>query len=50
MLMQIQNYFQIEMTRIDTTDWDLVEETVKKVIKSSRADPNFKPPTQDNNM
>ncbi|KAL9108839.1 MAG: hypothetical protein Q9187_008247 [Circinaria calcarea] len=50
MLMQIQNYFQIEMTRIDTSDWDMVEETVKKVIKSSRADPNFKPPTQENSM
>ena len=43
MLMVIQNYFQVEMQRIDTSDWDLVEETVKKVIKSSRADPKFQP-------
>ena len=43
MLMAIQNYFKIEMTRVDTSDWDLVEETVKRVIKSSRAAPDYKP-------
>ena len=43
MLMSIQDYFQVEMQRIDTSDWDLVEETVKKVIKSTRADPGFRP-------
>ena len=43
MLKYIQDYYQIEMIRIDTSDWDLVEETVKKVIKSSRANPNYQP-------
>ncbi|MCJ1255212.1 RNA helicase required for poly(A+) mRNA export [Lignoscripta atroalba] len=43
MLMAIQNYFRIEMTRVDTSDWDSVEDTVKRVIKSSRAAPDYKP-------
>ncbi|MCJ1376237.1 RNA helicase required for poly(A+) mRNA export [Loxospora ochrophaea] len=42
-LMQIQEYFGIEMTRVDTADWDMVEETVKRVIKSSRAAPDYQP-------
>ena len=41
--MQIQEYFGIEMTRVDTADWDMVEETVKRVIKSSRAAPDYQP-------
>ncbi|MCJ1339253.1 RNA helicase required for poly(A+) mRNA export [Bachmanniomyces sp. S44760] len=47
MLSEIQGHFGIEMTRVDTSDWDLVEETVKRVIKSSRAAPDYKPPTGD---
>ncbi|MCJ1238982.1 RNA helicase required for poly(A+) mRNA export [Varicellaria rhodocarpa] len=43
MLKYIQDYYQIEMIRIDTSDWDLVEDTVKKVIKSSRANPKYQP-------
>ncbi len=31
------------MIRLDTQDWDAVEETVKRVIKSSRAGSNLKP-------
>jgi ATP-dependent RNA helicase DDX19/DBP5 len=40
--MSIASYFGIEMTRVDTADWDAVEELVKKIIKSSRAGDNFK--------
>lgn len=42
MLMQIQEYFQAEMTKVSTEDWDELEETVTKIIKSSRAGVNFK--------
>lgn len=42
MLKAIQEYFQCEMTRVDTSDWDQVEETVKRVIKSSRAGTNLR--------
>ena len=41
-LVEIQDYFGVEMTRIDTADWDEVEKTVKRVIKSSRAGENMK--------
>lgn len=42
MLMDIQKYFQAEMTKVATDDWDELEETVTKIIKSSRAGANFK--------
>ncbi|KAI9803057.1 MAG: RNA helicase required for poly(A+) mRNA export [Piccolia ochrophora] len=41
-LNEIQQYFNVEMTRVDTSDWDEVEATVKRVIKSSRAGENMK--------
>ncbi|KAI9697778.1 MAG: RNA helicase required for poly(A+) mRNA export [Candelina mexicana] len=41
-LHEIELYFGISMIRLDTQDWDAVEETVKKVIKSSRAGSNLK--------
>jgi ATP-dependent RNA helicase DDX19/DBP5 len=41
-LNEIQKYFNVQMTRVDTNDWDEVEETIKKVIKSSRSGQNFK--------
>jgi len=41
MLMDIQNYFKIEMTQVSTNDWDELEETVSKLIKSSRSGSNF---------
>lgn len=37
MLTEIQEYFQTEITRVDTNDWDDVEETVKKIIKPAAA-------------
>lgn len=40
-LMQIQKYFGTEMTQVATDDWDELEETVTKIIKSSRAGTNF---------
>ena len=41
-LNEIQQYFGVQMTRVDTKDWDEVEATVKRVIKSSRAGENMK--------
>lgn len=41
-LMDISSYFQSEITRLDTSDWDDLEEQVTKIIKSSRAGSNFK--------
>lgn len=41
--MKIQQYFQCQMTRINTRDWDEVEGIIKRVIKSSRAAPDFQP-------
>ena len=41
MLMKIQEYFGVEITRVSTDDWDDLEEQVTKIIKSSRAGANF---------
>jgi ATP-dependent RNA helicase DDX19/DBP5 len=41
-LREISEYFKVKMTKVDTTDWDEVEETVKRVIKSSRAGENMR--------
>jgi ATP-dependent RNA helicase DDX19/DBP5 len=40
-LMVIQRYFGAEMTKVATDDWDELEETVTKIIKSSRSGSNF---------
>ena len=42
MLMEIQQYFGAEMTKVATDDWEDLEETVTRIIKSSRAGANFK--------
>jgi ATP-dependent RNA helicase DDX19/DBP5 len=42
MLMDIQKYFGAEITKVATDDWDDLEETVTKIIKSSRAGGNFR--------
>ena len=41
MLMEIQKYFGSEMTKVATDDWDELEETVTRIIKSSRSGNNF---------
>lgn len=41
MLMQIQKYFNTEITRIDTRDWDEVEDIIKKTIKNPRSQANY---------
>jgi ATP-dependent RNA helicase DDX19/DBP5 len=41
MLMAIQAYFNVEITKVATDDWDDLEDTVTKIIKSSRAGTNF---------
>lgn len=40
-LMEIQSYFGAQMTKVATDDWDELEETVTKIIKSSRSGSNF---------
>lgn len=40
-LMDIQKYFNCEITRLDTKDWDELEEQITKIIKSSRAGTNL---------
>lgn len=40
-LMKIQEYFGAEITKVATDDWDELEETVTKIIKSSRSGSNF---------
>ena len=42
MLMEIQQYFGAEMTKVATNDWEELEETVTRIIKSSRAGTNFR--------
>ncbi|KAI5290956.1 RNA helicase required for poly(A+) mRNA export [Ascosphaera aggregata] len=42
LLQGIANYFQCEIQRVDSHDWDDVEKVVKQVIKSSRAGVNLK--------
>jgi ATP-dependent RNA helicase DDX19/DBP5 len=42
MLMEIQQYFGAEMTKVSTDDWEELEETVTRIIKSSRSGANFK--------
>lgn len=37
----ISEYFKVEMTGLNTNDWDEIETVVKKIIKSSRADANY---------
>jgi len=41
MLHKITDYFQVTPLKVPTDDWDLVEEVIKKVIKSSRAGVNM---------
>ncbi|KAG8526856.1 uncharacterized protein KY384_008285 [Bacidia gigantensis] len=42
MIQQIRDYFGVDMTALPHDDWDMVENMIKKVIKSSRAGSNFK--------
>ncbi|KAE8353215.1 P-loop containing nucleoside triphosphate hydrolase protein [Aspergillus coremiiformis] len=41
MLNQIQQYFNCSIQRIDTKDWDEVEDIIKKTIKNTRAQATF---------
>lgn len=40
-LMVIQKYFGVEIIKLDTTDWDDLEDQVTKIVKSSRAGKNL---------
>ncbi|KAG0154286.1 hypothetical protein PDIDSM_1666 [Penicillium digitatum] len=41
MLRKIQEHFQCIIDRIDTSDWDEVEDMIKKTIKNTRAQADF---------
>lgn len=41
MLRKIQQHFNCQIDRVDTTDWDEVEDIIKKTIKNTRAQANF---------
>lgn len=41
MLRKIQAHFNCTIDRIDTSDWDEVEEIIKKTIKNTRAQAGF---------
>ncbi|KAF7511830.1 RNA helicase required for poly(A+) mRNA export [Endocarpon pusillum] len=41
-LMEIQKYFGTDIQKVATDDWDELEETVTRIIKSSRSGDNFK--------
>lgn len=41
-LNEIASFFGIDLVRLSYEDWDQTEDTVQKVIKSSRAGMNFK--------
>ncbi|KAL8709578.1 MAG: hypothetical protein Q9220_005670 [cf. Caloplaca sp. 1 TL-2023] len=42
-LNEIEHYFQVKMTGLDIRDWDAVEDKLKKILKSSRAQAGFNP-------
>ncbi|PYI17004.1 DEAD-domain-containing protein [Aspergillus japonicus CBS 114.51] len=42
MLNQIQKYFNTSIQRIDTKDWDEVEDIIKKTLKNTRAQAAFR--------
>jgi hypothetical protein len=43
MLKDIADHFGVAMTRVETNDWDNVEETLTKILKSKAAAPDYKP-------
>ncbi|KAL8935241.1 MAG: hypothetical protein Q9211_004803, partial [Gyalolechia sp. 1 TL-2023] len=46
-LTEIQDYFGVEMQGLDPNDWDTVEEKIKAVLKSTRAQADFRPEVKD---
>lgn len=49
-LKEIEEYFGVVMTGLDITDWDSVESKIKGVLKSTRAQANFRPEVKDVDM
>ena len=41
-LQTIAEYFRIPLSKLNTDDWDSIEETIQATLKSSRAGANFK--------
>lgn len=40
---EIEEYFGVKMQGLDTSDWDDVESKIKGVLKSTRAQADFRP-------
>ena len=43
MLGEIAAYFNVKLTKLDTSDWDEVEAKIKKIIQSPAAAPSIVP-------
>ena len=43
MMAKISDYFGVPMQRVETNDWDEVENTLMKILKNPAAAPDFKP-------
>lgn len=41
MLRKIQEHFECNIERVETNDWDEVEDLIKRTLKNSRAQANF---------
>ena len=50
LLDDISKFFGITITRVETDDWDEVEEALKKILKSRAAAPDYKPERIDESM
>ncbi|KAL8962701.1 MAG: hypothetical protein Q9193_000932 [Seirophora villosa] len=50
MIAEIQDYFGITMQGLMTSDWDVVEKNIKSVLKSTRAQAEFRPQAKDVDM
>lgn len=50
MIAEIQEYFDITMQGLKTSDWDVVEKNIKAVLKSTRAQAEFRPQVKDVDM
>ncbi|KAL9017187.1 MAG: hypothetical protein Q9185_005477 [Variospora sp. 1 TL-2023] len=50
MIAEIQEYFNITMQGLKTSDWDVVEKNIKAVLKSTRAQAEFRPQVKDVDM
>ena len=43
MLMSIAEHFHVEMVKLETDDWDALEEKLKKILKASSTNADYRP-------